>query len=451
VAVLTSPAVNATLADIVTLTADASDNSAVAGVQFQLDGVSLGREDLEGPYQTTWDTRTAANGPHAIVAVARDASGNVSTATPVPVTVYNPLPGSIQVTVTTTGPLAAGRRYVVHLDGGARGSVDANGSLALATVAAGLHTVDLTSAWPFCAATGERPRQVQVPAGGTAAVTIEAACVAGPAGRIAYTAQVAAELLPNVYVLTPGDGSISLVAEPGHGPAWSPDGTQLVFLRSIESTDRSDLYRVQADGSGTVFLSTLPARPVGLDWSVGGTIVFRAMRALANGDLVHDLYFIDSDGTDLRPLFAEAAPRDLPSLSPDGAEVAFSLETSPGALELWVARIDGSSPRRLTSGFADGEADWSPDGTRIAFQRRGVNDAFGSIMVIGADGSGLVNVTSWALRAGGPSWSPDGEWIAADIQRSIAGVLMDGVWLMRADGTSPVEVVPDGGGPRWAP
>ncbi len=40
----------------VTVTANASDNDAVAGVQFKLDGADLGVEDTSAPYSVSWDT-----------------------------------------------------------------------------------------------------------------------------------------------------------------------------------------------------------------------------------------------------------------------------------------------------------------------------------------------------------------------------------------------------------
>ncbi len=71
----------------VSVTANASDDVGVAGVQFQLDGAALGSEDASAPYSAGWDTGTATPGTHALTAVARDAAGNVKTSAPVSVTV----------------------------------------------------------------------------------------------------------------------------------------------------------------------------------------------------------------------------------------------------------------------------------------------------------------------------------------------------------------------------
>jgi chitodextrinase len=73
----------------VTISASASDNVAVAGVQFAVDGTSVGAEDTAAPYSISWSSTAVANGTHAITAVARDSSGNASTSSARSVIVRN--------------------------------------------------------------------------------------------------------------------------------------------------------------------------------------------------------------------------------------------------------------------------------------------------------------------------------------------------------------------------
>ena len=75
---LTSPAAGASVFGTVTLSATASDNVGVAGVQFLLDGAALGADDTTAPYQFSWDTTAVAAGPHTLAARARDTSGNLA-------------------------------------------------------------------------------------------------------------------------------------------------------------------------------------------------------------------------------------------------------------------------------------------------------------------------------------------------------------------------------------
>src|SRR2546427_7764359 len=73
---ITAPANGATVAGTVTVSASATDNVGVVGVQFKLDGANLGAEVTAAPYVLAWITTTANNGAHTLTAVARDAAGN---------------------------------------------------------------------------------------------------------------------------------------------------------------------------------------------------------------------------------------------------------------------------------------------------------------------------------------------------------------------------------------
>ena len=86
---ISSPAAGAQVTDIVNITANANDESGVAGVQFFVDNVAVGAEDATAPYGLSWDSRTVANGAHTLTASARDPAGNVAVSAPVVVNVTN--------------------------------------------------------------------------------------------------------------------------------------------------------------------------------------------------------------------------------------------------------------------------------------------------------------------------------------------------------------------------
>jgi hypothetical protein len=103
--VMTAPSDGATVAGTVTVTARASDDTGVAGVQFLVDGVALGMEDTRAPFEVSWDTQTVPDGPHTLTARARDTAGNVATSAPVTVTVANG-PGAVARFEETAAGLA---------------------------------------------------------------------------------------------------------------------------------------------------------------------------------------------------------------------------------------------------------------------------------------------------------------------------------------------------------
>jgi hypothetical protein len=101
---ISAPANNATVSGTTTVSANASDNVGVAGVQFKLDGANLGAEDTASPYSVSWNTAGVANGSHTLTAVARDTAGNTTTAMNVAVTVNNSAPDTTPPTVSMTAP-----------------------------------------------------------------------------------------------------------------------------------------------------------------------------------------------------------------------------------------------------------------------------------------------------------------------------------------------------------
>jgi chitodextrinase len=117
---ITAPANGASVTGTVTITATASDNQAVTGVQFRVDGSDLGAEDTAAPYSVDWSTLGVSNGSHTLTAVARDSSANTATSTPVAVNVSNSLNTADALKRVTVGPghTHAATRELVRTPGG---------------------------------------------------------------------------------------------------------------------------------------------------------------------------------------------------------------------------------------------------------------------------------------------------------------------------------------------
>ena len=110
---LTAPSQGSTVSGMVTLTATATDNVGVVGVQFHLNGSNLGAEDSTNTYSVAWDTSEVAPGSYSLTATARDAAGNSTTATPVSVTVAAPpdttppsIPGNLTAQVDSSSAIS---------------------------------------------------------------------------------------------------------------------------------------------------------------------------------------------------------------------------------------------------------------------------------------------------------------------------------------------------------
>lgn len=90
-------------------------------------------------------------------------------------------------------------------------------------------------------------------------------------------------------------------------------------------------------------------------------------------------------------------------------KIAFSRETAFATLNIFVMNPDGSGVVQLTSGSSvDGHVSWSPDGTKIAFERYTTTLGSQIYVMNAADGSGLKRLTFNGTDNRQPSWSPDG-------------------------------------------
>ncbi len=105
---VTAPLAGATVSGTITLSATASDDIGVSGVQFKIDGAAVGSEDTTSPYSVSWNSTSVANGSHQVTATARDTTGHYTTAAVVNITVSNTgptCPCSIWSTSTTPGAM----------------------------------------------------------------------------------------------------------------------------------------------------------------------------------------------------------------------------------------------------------------------------------------------------------------------------------------------------------
>ena len=200
-------------------------------------------------------------------------------------------------------------------------------------------------------------------------------------------------------------------------PAVSPDGAKIAFARGL------DIWVMNADGSGQTAITGTEGPDAAPAWSPDGTkLVFEGIRNIPGGGTTgRQLWVMNADGSGVRQL-TDGGANLAPAWSPLGDRIAFHSNLD-GEFEIYAIPADsapagGADARvKLTDniGLQDQNPTWSPDGTRIAFERgtgTNIGDTTKEIWVMDADGTDGAQLTFNSDYDVQPAWSPDGAGIA---------------------------------------
>ena len=269
----------------------------------------------------------------------------------------------------------------------------------------------------------------------------------GSAGRIAYLHFVPDIEQGWIFTANPDGSHESVLVDKDSGaPDFSPDGRLVAFefVASNGCTDEAceiEIGLIGSDGTGFRQLTSGdPGFRFHPSWSPDGR---RLVIVRPDG-----IWTIDAaTGGDERQVTNNPDIEDrAPTWSPDGQWIVFTRVVKGGKHEdsaLFRIHPDGSGLKRLTPwGMQADQADWAPDGGRIAFNTRGAG-APSRIGTIRPDGSGL----AYIVNSNGdddfhdPSWAPDGSrlifqgWLVGQTPIPPHPARERALWIVNADGT----------------
>jgi hypothetical protein len=438
-----------TLAGTVVVSATATDDVGVTGVAFRLNGITLGDEDREPPYEVAWDTWTSANGIYSVTARARDAAGHSTTSEPLRVVVRNV--GTIEVTIDVndggTVPGSDPDGFQVVIDGTPRGTVPGRGgTLAVGGFGPGAHRVEVAGLSFNCTAQPAGPVPVTLDDAGPLPVRIPVTCAeAGSAHVIVDVGGHGYD--PDGFVLVLDGTERDTI--PGHGGEARLDllaGTHSVQLSGLFRTCSFDPVdpievRVEVDQVSEVSLA------VTCDRLLSQSVAF----AQWQDDGQREVFRFDFDRTGLHNLTNSPSDDFDPSWSPDGSRIAFVSTRDDPRGEIYLMDADGSNLVRLTDNQSwESLPRWSPDGSRIAFACDETPSwySFGDnpiVFVMNADGTGRQQLSPGGdgVRDFPGGWTPDGSAILTERYSNTSGT--SDLYSLAADGSLFQPLGPLGG------
>jgi len=204
----------------------------------------------------------------------------------------------------------------------------------------------------------------------------------------------------------------------------------------IMDADGSNYHRLTLDDNYRHFYSSLSPD--------GKSVVYSGFDPQSRR---FEIYDYDLSKSTTKPLTDNFGDLNGPEISPDLKTIVFTrYTTDPNHPTLWLMDREGGNYRQVST-ISAWDPTWSPDGTRILFASD--KDGLDQLFVVNVDGSRLTKVSNLPALRGRSDWS----------QKNLIVTYSGGPWareiyIMNPDGSNQHQVSPSGGdsqGPSFSP
>ncbi len=243
-----------------------------------------------------------------------------------------------------------------------------------------------------------------------------------------------------------GSGKAALPSGVGGEPSHALHGGHRWFLYRASVSGQYEVFGIRDDGSGAVQLTSGAAVTIGsancvrwspddakVSWVASAGVYVASVTYDASGNVT---------GLASQPSSATVAKTALEAhdWAPDGARMVLG-DTS---WLLWTANVSTGATTRLTTSKPARDPQWSPDGSRIAFDAYEWN---GGIWTVAPDGSGAKEIVrehaGQANYVGGAKWSPHGTHLVYGKSGSYLGDDRADAYRASATGSGPTNLTGD--------
>jgi Tol biopolymer transport system component len=222
------------------------------------------------------------------------------------------------------------------------------------------------------------------------------------------------------------------------GPVWTRDGREIIFVTGVGIQSPS-LHRIAITG-GTAEQLAIAGEGVAPAISTNGNRLAYARPLFDSNIWRLQLPAAEAGKPRSAPFISSSHQEENAQYSPDGKRIAFESDRS-GSPEIWVSDDQGSHAVQVTS-LGKGESGsprWSPDGRHIAFDWNVAGHW--DIYTVNASGGSPRRMTSDPPGSAIPSYSRDGRWLYFASGRTGR----DEIWKMPVEGGGAIQITRNGG------